>query len=418
MYRLNEILNAFSTLVGWEGTENLERSDSGLFFQDAHPLLTLRAMEAIAPKTIPAKYREYNALRAYSKGEIIRNEDKLYKSLIDGNNYHLSTPTAWLEINLFEAYLDSLTRAGIKKMVTKFVNDKVANLESKNIVDRRALFDGAGRKTARNENRRRLVGFELTPLRSHGITTIINKVGLQFTGNVGKVTLYLFHSSRIEPIQTKEVEITRDGSFMWFDLDWALPYMSEDINAGGSWYIVYNEAELAPYMESINFGRDWSREPCGTCNKGDVNLYRLMQKYITLTPFYVAMDNWDGKLWDIEQCVVCNTNNFGMNFLTTISCDLTDSILLERAQFAPILQMQVATDALRALALNPEVSVNRLQMNADRNNILYELDGNGQGIKGLSADLEKAYKALSMDTKGLDEVCLACHNKGVRYSSI
>ena len=101
-----------------------------------------------------------------------------------------------------------------------------------------------------------------------------------------------------------------------------------------------------------------------------------------------------------------------------MACDLTSAILMEKAQFANVIQLQVATEALRTLALNPEVSVNRVQSNAERQGILFELVGDGQGIRGLNGDLEKAYKALSIDTKGFDPICLGCHNKGIRYGSI
>ena len=243
---------------------------------------------------------------------------------------------------------------------------------------------------------------------------------MQFTGNVGTVKLYLFHSSQSEPIATKEVEYTSDkGSFMWFDLEeWVMPYVNDTINAGGSWYVVYDEASLADYMQSINFGKDWSREPCGTCNKGDIQLYRLMLKYLTISPFYVAMSDWDGELWDIEDNVYTYGNNYGLNFMVTMACDVTDAILAESFNFATAIQLQVATEALRALALNPEVAVNRVQANADRDNILFELIGNGQGIKGLNGELERAYKVLEIDTKGLDPICMGCHNKGVHYGSI
>ena len=49
---------------------------------------------------------------------------------------------------------------------------------------------------------------------------------------------------------------------------------------------------------------------------------------------------------------------------------------------------------------------------------MFEAYGNGQGIKGLSGELEKAYKALSVDLKGLDPICMGCHNKGIHYRSI
>lgn len=374
MYRINEIINTFSHLVGWRDSETLTRSDSGLYFEEAHPLLTTRAMRGIMP---------------------------------DG----------MLSV---DDYLSRLTETGIKKVVTRFVNEKMGGLESKNLVDRRTLFDGAGRKEAKNPNTGRLVGFEFTPLRANGITTTLNKVGLQFTGNVGTVKLYLFHSSKSEPISTIELNYdSAKGNFLWFDLDgWVMPYVSENTNAGGSWYVVYDESALADYMQSINFGRDWSREPCGTCNKGDATLYRKMLPYITISPFYVSLDSWDGELWDIEENTYTNCNNYGLNFMLTMACDVTDAILAESNVFANVIQLQVATEALRSLALNPEVSVNRVQYNADRDNILFEVAGNGQGIKGLQGELERAYKALNVDTKGLDPICLGCHNQGVRYTSI
>ncbi len=50
MIRIKEIIDAFSNLVGWEGVPELEKSDSGLYFQEAHPLLTLRALKGVMPK--------------------------------------------------------------------------------------------------------------------------------------------------------------------------------------------------------------------------------------------------------------------------------------------------------------------------------------------------------------------------------
>lgn len=420
MYRLKDILDRFSTLVGWRDSATLTRSDSGLYFEEAHPMLTCRAMRGIMPENLASKYPEYDAEKAYSKGDRVSHGGLAYESLSDANTAPLTDNSAWADYDLLDDYLKSITEGGIKRLLARFVGDKMSDMETKNLVDRRTLFDGAGRLEARNSNEGRLVGFEFVPLRSNGITTTLNKVGLQFTGNIGKVKLYLFHSSQPEPIAVKEVEYTSEkGAFMWFDLEgWVMPYVSEKINAGGSWYVVYNEAELPDYMQSINFGRDWSREPCGTCNKGDAMLYRLMLQYLTISPFYVAVSDWDGQLWDIEDNIYTNCNNYGLNFMVTMACDITDTILAESDIFANVVQLQVATDALRALALNPEVAVNRVQYNADRNDILFEVSGNGQGIRGLQGELDRAYKAIAVDTKGLDPVCMGCHNKGVRYKSI
>lgn len=418
MYRLAELVKSFSTLVGWKDTA-LDKSESGLYYQEANPLLTLRALRGVMPKDLADRYPAYEQGRIYDKGVKVSKGGKIYLSLKDENNQDLVNTLYWTEYDVLEDYLSTITERGIKKAIVKVVNEKIIGLESKNLVDRRVLFDGAGRKEARTPNRGNLVGFEITPIRTQGITTTLNKVGIQMYGNVGDVKLYLFHSSQPEPIATKVITINKsNGTFMWVDLDWVLPYVNDEINAGGSWYVVYNQSALPPYMESINFGRDWSREPCGTCNKGDLQLYRLMQKYVTLSPFYVVISDWDETLWDVEDNIYTPADNYGLNMMFTMACDVTETLIAEKFQFANLIQLQVATEALREIATNPEVAVNRTQSNVDRNNVLFEVFGDGQGVRGMQGELTRAYKAIAIDLKGLDPLCMTCKNKGIRYGTI
>lgn len=384
-------------------------------------MLTLRAMQSVMPEDWAEQYREYDIEETFEKGEIAVYSGETYRSLRDDNNGHSVTEKSyWEPYNLLNDYLRSLSVTGIKQAVNRFVRDKVIGMETKNLIDNKTLFDGAGRINARIENSGRLVGFEITPIRSGGVVTKLEKVGMQFTGSMGEVKLYLFHSSKREPVWSGTFNYTKDnGTFMWFDLnDIFLPYMTDETNAGGSWYLVYNQNELPAYMEGINFARDWSREPCGTCNQGNLQLYRQMSKFLQLSPFCVDARDWDGKLWDLQDMVYTNTLNYGINLQFSVGCDLTDFIVSHRMEFANVIQLQVAYNALRALALNPDAQVHRVQANADRNEILFQVDGNGEGIKGLHGDLEKAYKALSFDTKGMDELCLTCKNGGIRFGSI
>lgn len=41
-----------------------------------------------------------------------------------------------------------------------------------------------------------------------GVTTKIEKIGLQMTGATGKVRMYLFHSSQIDPVKTFDLDFT------------------------------------------------------------------------------------------------------------------------------------------------------------------------------------------------------------------
>lgn len=427
MIRIKEIVNAFRGVVGWEQSrakeytigEELTQSDSGLYFQEAHPLLTLRAMKGIMPKDYA--YSEYELTKTYSKGDIVVYGEDLYRSVADDNQGRSVLDADYWELyHALTEYLSKLTDSGIKAVVQRFMTEKVVGLETKNILDRRTLFDGTGRIIARTPNNGRLVGFEITPIRANGATMKLERIGMQFVGNIGKVKLYLFHSSRSEPIWVKEMNYTSThGTYQWFDLpETYLPYYSHDLNSGGSWYLVYSQAELPDYMESINFGRDWSREPCGSCNKGDLNVYRAMGKWVQLSPFYINGSDWDGRLWDIQKNIYTPSDNYGLNMQFSMGCDLTDTLIAMRGDFASVIQLQVANQALKSLAMNPEVEVNRVQFNADRNDILFESEGNGQGIRGLKGQLDRAFKALSIDTKGLDPLCLSCKNGGIRIGSI
>ena len=102
----------------------------------------------------------------------------------------------------------------------------------------------------------------------------------------------------------------------------------------------------------------------------------------------------------------------------TMACDVTETLMAEKSQFANLIQLQVASEALREIATNPEVAVNRTQSNVDRNNVLFEVFGDGEGVKGIQGELSQAYKAIAVDLKGLDPLCMTCKNKGIRYGAI
>ena len=423
MYRLNDILDAFLPLVGWEQgrgsdkiDESITTSESGLYFQEAHPMLTLRAMSGIMPTDWADEYPDWNIKTVFKKDAVVKKDGKLYKSLSEQYGHELFDERYWVEYNVLTDYLIDLEKRGVKQVITRYIQDKVVNYETRNLVDRRCLFDGNGSIKSRVENHGRFVGFEVSPRRKGGATIKLDKVGLQFIGNIGEVKMYLFHSSKQEPVWTETFNYTaNNGAMQWFTPS---ETFFSFLNSGmqGNWYLGYYQDELPDYMEAINFRRDWSREPCGTCNKGDAVLWREISKWAQISPCYVT--DFDGNMWDIDNTFYAPQNNFGINMQISISCDLTDTLIENRAMFAKAIQLQVATDALRALALNPEVSVNRVQYNADRDKILFETEGNGEGIRGLRGELEKAYKALSFDTGNIDQFCIICRNKGVSIRSI
>lgn len=441
MYRIKEIQDALLHVCGWEQSYNpkeaidsdLTRSESGLMFQGAHPLLTLDTMRAIMPDDWGYQYPEWNSRETYSAGTIVQydlngNDDELYwESIRDNNTNEIPGESVlfWKPYNILSDFLERVTRNGIATAIQTFTQIKKLDKETRNLLERRTFFDGAGRIRATLQNTHKLVGFEIVPVRALGVTAKIEKIGLQMTGGTGIVKMYLFHSSQIDPIKTFDLDFqVKNGGFQWFTLeDCFLPYISKDNNSGGSWFLCYNQDELPQGMEAINVSKDWSREPCGTCNIGSVEVWRELTKYLQVTPFmYNAPETFAEypELWDIAYTMYTNTQNYGLNCEITVGCDLTDFIISQRQIFQDVIQKQVAVIALRALAMNPNVRVNRYQSNATRTDILYELDGNTSGVRpgGLGHQLKKAYEALKLDTQGLDRVCLSCNNRGVRYKAV
>lgn len=440
MYRLKEIQDALLHVVGWEQSYDpakaidnyMTETESRLYFQGAHPLLTLDNMESIIPDDWGIQYPVWDALTQWKQNKVVQygndtNGNKLFWKAKADNVGEEPTEDSlfWSKYNILSDFLERMTRNGIATAIQTFTQIKQLDKETRNLLERRTFFDGAGRIRATLQNNHKLVGFEIVPVRAMGVTAKIEKIGLQMTGGTGVVRMYLFHSSQIDPIKTFDLNFTvTNGGFQWFPLtDCYLPYISDANNAGGSWFLCYNQDELPAGMEAINVSKDWSREPCGTCNIGSVEVWRELTKYLQVTPFmYHAPETFAEypELWDIAQTLYTRTQNYGLNCEITIGCDLTDFVISQRAIFQTVIQRQVAAIALRTLAMNPNVRVNRNQSNASRTDILYELDGNTSGVRpgGLGYDLKKAYEALRIDTQGLDRICLSCNNRGVKYRTV
>ena len=107
-------MKSFSTLVGWKDTA-LSKSESGLYYQEANPLLTLRALRGVMPKDLADRYPAHEQGRIYNKGEKVSNGGKIYLSLKDENNQDLVNTLYWTEYDVLEDYLMSLTERGINK---------------------------------------------------------------------------------------------------------------------------------------------------------------------------------------------------------------------------------------------------------------------------------------------------------------
>lgn len=434
MVRALDIQEKLLHLIGWEqnyDTSDLKISDaltvseSGLYFQQIHPLLTLQNMSCIAPDFKNMTFEEYNAEKAYSKGNIVKYNELLYKALQNSVGKQPDVESEyWVETNPFSEWLESKTKASIQKAISRYCNEKIAQGTYKTLCENRTLFDGTGRLADIVKNKKNLVGFEIVPIRAKGVTTKINKIGLQFT-ELGEYTLYLMHSSMDAPVKIIKLNKIRKNSIEWFSLnDIYLSYQSDDNDAGGSWYLCYFQSELPEGSQAIRKDKDWSKEPCGSCSRKELLAWMAWSKYVEVHPFYVNEElveiEEEPHLWDVENNQYTYDNNYGLNLEITVACDITDFIIEQRMLFQDIIAKQVAVDMLREFAYNANVRTNRHSINASRLDILYEVDGDSSSMKksGLNYQLDMAFKAINISTQGIDRVCLPCKNNGIKYRTV
>lgn len=436
MVRIQEIQEGLLHLIGWRQSydandgvisEALTQSESGLYYQDAHPLLTLQNLQNIAPDFSNISYPAHSTEETYAKGVVVTDSDKYYKSLkAVPENIQITDTEYWIETNPFSEWLETKTKACITKAISCYVNEKVAKGTYKTLCEKKTLFDGTGRIYDTIKNKNNLVGFEIVPIRAKGVTTKINRIGLQFS-EPGDYTILVMHSSLMEPYYQETFTKRVGNNIEWFtpSQELYLPYETDEIDAGGSWYICYVQSQLPTGSQAIRKSRDWSKGPCNECSRHEYETWRIWSKYIEVHPFYVNEElvpvvDEQVQLWDVENNLYDYSTNYGLNLDITVACDMTDFIIEQRQMFTDYLSKSLAIDFLREFAYNPNVRTNRHSINASRPDILYEIDGDSSSMKksGLSYQLELASKAIQVSTEGIDRVCLPCVNHGIKYRAV
>lgn len=444
MYRANELKDGLLHLIGWRQhydpaayqiSDSLTQSQSGEYFQDIHPLLTLENVKAISPDFKRISYSAWSNLTQYRIGDRVTKESVDYRAKLNNLGKTPETnPDEWEIFDAFSEWLETKTKASILNAIKSFWTEKLEDKAAKNILESKVLFDGAGRMTEAIIPTNNLVGFEIVPIRAKGVTLKIEKIGLQFN-QAGVVRVYLMHSSQAEAMKIGTnpfVDLTynKPGSLQWFELtDLFLPYLSNDNDAGGSWFLCYDQRELPEGMRAINKDRDWSASPCASCSRTEYLNFQTWSKYLEIHPFKTQPERGaieggffaeSPTLWDVAANLYTYTQNYGINLQITLECDVTDLILEQKRSFQTFIGLQVATDFIREFVFNPAFRIGRMQQNFSRVEILYELDGDAQSERpsGLVYLRKQALKALEIDSKELSRVCFPCTNGGIKYRTI
>jgi len=425
MLNVAEIKKEFTGLIGFSDdmsahtqvlSSNLKQSSSGVYFQDAHPLVTLQALEEIAPRDLKLLRFPEVEDTAYAKGSIVRNGTELYIALAD-TTYNSATTrftVDWEETTLFSIWLTSKVEASVSKVVQTVLATSAVNLDARNILAEAPLLTGAGYIKDIILNNNNLVGVIIEQKAVKGVSLKINRIGFQST-NTGAMPLYIYHSSSATPVKTITLTKNTANSFEWSAQN-DLVLSNYSYGPSGYWIIVYNQNDLQNInSQAIKMPVNLN-QACATCRQASI-----LGRFIDVVAFSVDNSTFDGKLWDQNNNIYHTDTNFGLNLDISVVCDFTEIFTSHKNEFVNLIKLQFAVDMLREYIYNVNARVNRTAAIASRADVVYALDGDSSKFSrrsGLSYDLEKAYNAFMINTKGFNTRCLPCSRQGVKYKSI
>ena len=219
MFDIAKIKQGFKSINGWRNSSDptvpqitdvdLLTTDSGLYYNDFHPLIDVETIVNSIPETKDV-----------------------------------------------EEYLKERVDASIIKVFTKFSMFKKEMQTTKTILNSSAMFDGIARFNNTITNESKFVGFEIKLKESYGVSATIDRLGIQFNAIQTALPIYVFHSSQLNPIQTVTASTTVAGSMTWLTLSAPikLKYYSDDYDTGGMFYIGYYQDDVV----GMALQKDWN----------------------------------------------------------------------------------------------------------------------------------------------------------------
>jgi hypothetical protein len=403
-------------------TPSLLESSTGLRFQDEHPLICIENLDQALKNYDSFNYAAYDALEDYAITEKVRAVNgKVYESIDSPNVGHepSASPLFWVEVPLLSQKLEAVVRSGINKVAAQVFQNKKLREATKTLIENVQLFDGNGSLTDREIKLGRFVGFRLMLLDHKDLTTIIKRLGTQFSQVNPNFKLYIWHSSQEDPIATLTIVLTKANSFEWTKLDYTLRYLSESYAPGGSFRIGYYEDNLIG--QAVNRGYDFAASPV-PCNCNNwYGLYSKWSRFILVEPFEVTpatnpLTPGGPKLWPQESELVSYQKSYGLNLDLSVRCDTTNFLCRERDLFTQAILKQVAHDLVNELAYTTR---NNTIAKETRELAIYSLETKPNSNPGLKKLLDKAIEALDFDLSDFNEACLPCNNNsGPEYGTI
>lgn len=390
MIDTSTIATALIDLIGWrqwtDPTKPLHRLDdstSGVYYQDAHPLVTLENIQSVAPRYDGYEYEAIpnTPIKTYKKGFIGTAFDGLHFLALKDTNNNVTVAQDWQQIDIFSEHLKTIVTSGISEVLRDWRAKKAQFKASKSLKSNRRLhrLESADAWTPAH----RYLGYRIDTSKEMGEVINLEKIALQFE-QAQSIDIHLLEVGG--DTTTKTLDYTNAGKSQWFDL-------GEQLKYNRTYYLYYDSEAIT--------GKPLNGIPTQAVNN------RLFQG--------IGSDTLDT---DLDTSYY--DTNFGLNVQYSKGCDLTDFVIDQKDLFVDAIYYKVAIKVLERLAHNPGAFVNRNQVNIEANAVIFEIQGDPTGRKtGLLKQYDDALNAIDFDTQAISKKCLKCGNANrIKYGSV
>ena len=375
-----QIIESFKSVVGFRQDYDFPDlldaeidivSDSGLFYQDAHPMITLANIRTSAPLISDYEMTDSQFLR-------------------------------WLRIK---------EEASIQKVLNSVQRERNLSGVNKTILDKSWLYDGTGNVKSKEIKENRFVGFLLIVKNADQINAVIKQISLQFS-ETQTLPIYFYHSSVQAPVYKKDFVLTKSNLPNWFE-DFELDLICDkSYIMGGYWLVGYYEEDVigqALNKDNFNFIK-------GGCNCNGVDTWTQWSPHLSIQPIYVVQSDLPPtKTLPYEQSFHYEPQNrsYGMNMVVSTQCSVSQLMIRQKINFAKAISTQFAVDMLQEIAYTTRVNAvsEKLQQKAN-----FELEDKENSI-GLKTVLQKEICSVNLDLQKLGTLCFPSASK-INYSSI
>lgn len=387
-------------LVGWRQPRDpeadvldtdLTQSDSGMYFNDQHPTLTYNALKGIAEDVNNFVYDTFDDTKTdYQTGDIVDNGSGLfYIALTDNPAADTLTNTSnWKRYYPFNVWLREKTEAGILQAIEDWYSKKSKLRTSKTIINSNWLWKNNYGFTVENHSDKVTVGYEVKPVDA---VLKVDRIRFQAPSPGVNLKISVLQEGVSPAIYT--VDEPMSNSRIELDVDWTF--------VPGKIYLIYmiTSTYVNGFINNTTQG-----------SKNEIS-YRTSSK---ITPMYT---NAFG-LHLIEG------TNFGLNLNFTELCDYTTFIVDQKDLFKTLIAKRVALNLLSDFIYNAESRVNRnaQTIGYSSQRLTYDLDGDAQSTRGNNNSLNSQYadalNAIQFDRSQINNKCLPCSKRGVKYKAV